>query len=550
MNRLFLPTGQFTPLAWRLVGVLILVLLLPLLTYPLGPDNGLFFVAGQKIVNQGAVPYRDIVDVKPPLIYYVYGLSILLFGDHEVSIRILDLLFQLATCFFLIVLVRRATGSDRWAATAGLLYPVMYISPNYVNMSQVESFVGFLLFPCIWLLMFRRTARGFLTIGLLCGVLTFFKFTFGIALAGLLLSDLLLYDDAWKTRLRNYAATAAGFGVVVGAFFLFLTAFDAMQGFLNMQEFLSGYTGLQWSAKGALLRDALQKIPSNMADEYSLTMLFATVVGIAGAIAGTVRRPSGIHAVADPDSDPDVRDNATRLLRICTILFLLFLATVAMEAKWLHYHFIRLFPFGALIGAFGLLAIARLFASRGGRRFRWVALPVAAVLILGFSPLTRYLYHMRPAILMLTSGPDAFDRYYEYSRLADEWTMSEIQEIGEFVKSRKRVGDKVFVVAGIAGKVYLECDHVPDFHVFHSCFLIARFAPQTWRDSAVAYVREQRPRFVIVHQTDRMLNITGTVSTSAETIRELMPEMERDLNEDYDAVLKTTAFIVYERKEE
>lgn len=568
-NRLFDGPDRFSRAGWGLVSALVLLLLLPLLTYPLGPDNGLFFVAGQKIVHQGAVHYRDIVDVKPPLIYYANALAITLFGDHPVSIRVLDLIVQLLSCFFLVRLVRRATASDTWAALGAVLYAIMYISPNFANTSQVESFTGLFLFPAISLFLFRRTAWGFLAIGLLCGVLTFFKFTFGIALAAFLLGDILLYNDPWKHRLRNYTMMGAGYAVVLAVFFLYLVMLDAMHGFLNMQTFLSGYTGLQWSSKGDLLRDVLQKVPSTMADEYSLTMLFGTVVGIAAAVAGVVKtgrertnvpatggapdlmppqnggNGTGARIAADAVQGTD--NDTTRLLRIGTILFLLLLATIAMEAKWLHYHFLRLFPFGAILGGYGLLRIGRIFAGKGAGRFRWVAFPLAAALVLGFSPLTRYVFHLRPALLMLTGGADAFDHYYAHSRTSDEWTMEELQKIGAFIKKERKEGDRLFVSSGVGGMVYLASDYVPEFHVFHSCFLIARFAPQEWRDSANAYMLAERPRFIVVHQSDRMSNITGTEETSAETIRHLMPEVETMLENDYRVEMETPAFRVYVR---
>lgn len=569
-NRLFSAPDRFTRLGWMLIALLVLLLLLPLLSYPLGPDNGLFFVAGQKIVHQGAVHYRDIVDVKPPLIYYTNALAILLFGDHPVSIRILDLLAQLAACFFLIKLVRRATASDTWAALGAVLYAVMYVAPNFANTSQVESFVGVLIFPALFFFLFRRTGWGFLGIGLLCGLLTFFKFTLGIALAAFLLGDLLLYNDLWKHRLRNYAMMGAGYGAVLALFLLYLVVLDAMHGFQNMQIFLSGYTGLQWASKGELVRTALQEIPQTLADEYSLTMLFGTVVGIGAAIGGVVKRTSGeipapanngvkitaqatafVPLPTDDTASVGTHNDATRLLQICTILFLLLLATIALEAKWLHYHLLRLFPFGAILGGYGLLRIARLFAGKEVGRFRWVTLPLAAVLLLGFSPVTRYVFHLRPAFLMLTGGgANAFDSYYSYSRVDDEWTMEDMEKIGAFIKKERKEGDKLFISSGVGGMLYLACDYIPDISVFHSGFLIAPFAPQEWRDSTNAYLLTQRPRFVVINQSDRMYSITGTTETSAGVIRSRMPQVEKMLEEEYRVAMETPAFTVYEKNAE
>src|SRR5688500_15649015 len=79
------------------------LLLVPNLGFPLGPDGSIFFVSAQKIVA-GAAHYRDIVDVKPPLIYHIYATAILLFGNAEWSIRLLDLFLQIATCWLISIL--------------------------------------------------------------------------------------------------------------------------------------------------------------------------------------------------------------------------------------------------------------------------------------------------------------------------------------------------------------------------------------------------------------------------------------------------------------
>ena len=49
-------------------------LLAPTLTYPFGRDQGVFAAAAD-IIERGGVPYRDIWDVKPPGIFYLYRAS-------------------------------------------------------------------------------------------------------------------------------------------------------------------------------------------------------------------------------------------------------------------------------------------------------------------------------------------------------------------------------------------------------------------------------------------------------------------------------------------
>ena len=105
----------------------------------------MFFVSAQKIVHQGAVHYRDIVDVKPPLIYYLYAGTMTLLGESVLALRIIDLLAQLATCGLLAALVRRCGGGGRWAAATALLYALLYGSLGYAYTMQVESALGLVL---------------------------------------------------------------------------------------------------------------------------------------------------------------------------------------------------------------------------------------------------------------------------------------------------------------------------------------------------------------------------------------------------------------------
>src|ERR1041384_6851793 len=81
---------------WIALGYILPPLLIPPLFLPLCPPHSPFFASGQKILR-GAIYYRDIVDVKPPLISYIYAGAIALFGERWLSVRLLDLLAQGAT---------------------------------------------------------------------------------------------------------------------------------------------------------------------------------------------------------------------------------------------------------------------------------------------------------------------------------------------------------------------------------------------------------------------------------------------------------------------
>jgi hypothetical protein len=82
--------------------------------YPLNPnimkfagqDSGVFLYTGTKILN-GEVPYIDVWDHKPPLIYFVDALSLLLTPSSLVGIFIIQVIFQIASNILLYFLLRK-----------------------------------------------------------------------------------------------------------------------------------------------------------------------------------------------------------------------------------------------------------------------------------------------------------------------------------------------------------------------------------------------------------------------------------------------------------
>ena len=132
--------------------------------------EALFFVSGQKILH-GALHYRDIVDVKPPLIYYLYAAAIALFGDGWISIRIFDLLVQGGTCWLMAALVRRSTRNDLMAAAAPVIYLLLYFGQSYPSAAQAEGYTGLLGLGVAWQMLHGTGRLRNVVVGALCGAL-------------------------------------------------------------------------------------------------------------------------------------------------------------------------------------------------------------------------------------------------------------------------------------------------------------------------------------------------------------------------------------------
>src|SRR5690349_12406216 len=76
-SRLMLPAILIIPI----------LLFVPFLKEPFEGDEGAYGTIAQQMLH-GALPYRDLFDHKPPLIYVWYAASFLLFGENIIAPRI------------------------------------------------------------------------------------------------------------------------------------------------------------------------------------------------------------------------------------------------------------------------------------------------------------------------------------------------------------------------------------------------------------------------------------------------------------------------------
>lgn len=82
---------------------------LPSLSYPFGVDQSIHWYIGERLL-EGELPYVSGISTKPPLTFVVHALAIALFGDHQWSIRVVDLAFVVAIGF--VVAALRARPRD------------------------------------------------------------------------------------------------------------------------------------------------------------------------------------------------------------------------------------------------------------------------------------------------------------------------------------------------------------------------------------------------------------------------------------------------------
>ncbi|MEP7217706.1 MAG: glycosyltransferase family 39 protein [Bacteroidota bacterium] len=503
------------------------ILLLPTLFYSLDADISLFFIGARKILN-GGLYYRDVVDVKPPLIYYIYAAAIALFGDDQISIRLLDLILQGTTCALIFALIRRAATDDLWGAAAAVGYAVIYTSGAGSGTIQAESYLPLLSVGMLHLLLARETIIRPIAIGILAGVAVLLKATFGALLAVAVLAEIVTLAHPWRRMLRDTILMACGTAFVIALFFLYLQLSGTYGSFQLVQRFTSGYARLGWEHPGEILRGGTTALLYYFGNFYTLLMMAATGIGI--------------YRSAFPAASAG---RGTQLLQCATLGFLGMIGTIAIEGKFAPYQFGRIHGFAAVLAGFGLVGILR---SATARHHHGPYTRLAAVIILPlallFSPLPRYLWFagisVRQELANLRDGTAEH-------RGENIPTVAEAGITGRFILNAWRDGDQVFAAANACGMVYYTARTLPEHPLYFFAAFVSPFAPMQWKDSIRADLLGSPPRFLVLQINDSIPGVTGSPLSSAQTLRAL-PGIDSLLNVRYDLALRGSIFEVYRRR--
>ncbi|MDB5035278.1 MAG: hypothetical protein JWQ98_2519 [Chlorobi bacterium] len=524
--------SRFAPRRFSRRGVIAtlavcVILLLPTLFYSLDADISLFFTGARKLLH-GGLYYRDVVDVKPPLIYYIYAAAIALFGDDQISIRLLDLILQSATCALIFTLIRRAAADDLWGAIASICYAVLYASGAGSGTIQSESYLPLISAGMLHLLLARGTAARAVAIGLLAGVAMLLKATFGALLAVAVIAEIATLLPPWRRALRDAILMACGTAAIIAIFFLYLKLSGTYGSFQLVQRFTSGYARLGWEHPGELFKAGTIALLYYFGNFYTLLMMAATGIGI--------------YRSAFPATDGE---GGTRLLQCATLGFLGMIGTIAIEGKFAPYQFSRIHAFAAVLAGFGLVAILR---SVGTRRehgvYTWLAAAIIVPLTLLLSPLPRYIWFAGISVRQEMANLRDATREHRGENIAN---VAEAEAVGRFILNARARGDGVFVAANACGLVYYAAHALPERPLYFFAAFVSPFSPGEWKDSIRADLLASPPRFLVLQSNDSIPGVTGSPLSSAQALRAL-PGIDSLLNARYDPGLITPIFEVYLRR--
>jgi len=192
-----------------IILIVVLIVLLPIssLNMPfVRRDSGVFLYSGWRILN-GEVPYRDVWDNKPPVIFYINAAGLAISGGSRWGVWLIELISLFCAALIGFKLLNKVFGrlpallsTCLWALTLiGIISGGNYATEYTLPMQ----------FACLWLAYESEKKEAYswrgILIGVLCGLAFFTKQnTIGIGIAILLHNIITRLNPAsWKKALVN-----------------------------------------------------------------------------------------------------------------------------------------------------------------------------------------------------------------------------------------------------------------------------------------------------------------------------------------------------------
>ena len=531
-----------SPLSRALVVIALLFVLvraLPILSFPLGRDQGTYLTIGQGLL-EGKQLYRDLWDNKPPGIFIVYAGIAKLFGRMMWSVAVVDFLLLLVISYLLFRFTERYLGRAA-GAVAVMVYASLHGQMRYYWIAQPETFqVACFLAAYLFLVQGGRWAKAnSFAAGLLLGSACWLKYN---AIAFLPFLAFVPYLDTsaldrkpprialsipWRAWLAKVIPLLAGLVVAMGIVLGWIVMKGAWPAMREMQfEVLPRYAAMGIERNPHYLLSAFLRTNYNL----GVWNLWATVAGL---LVAWLRR--------------DLQRFAALFLAALTAY-----TAVVMQVRFHNYYFQTCYPFLAAIWAYlavslfeGSRALAGKLRQRGWRLASALVWIVFAQAI--FWPLPEEFNQLMLRYEELRewrTDPEGFYANYP-GQLPMELLRGQF-DVLHYLGKNARPSDGVFLWSSNCLIYYLSAHQAPTRFV-SNLGILSLWAQPSWRDELVRDLQSAQPRFIVVTRGDALPTITYVGLDSADYLK-VYPKLNSLIAEKYHPVADFDSFVVYRRK--
>lgn len=478
-----------------LILISLSVISIPILLFPLSGDLSVMFLGGKSIANGGKI-YIDFIDIKQPFIYFFFALSNLLFGDSEIAPRILDYIIQLSTAIVTFFVVKNITTKSTIAFLSSLTYIILYISLNYSNTAQCESYAGIILILLIHFLMKDETkVKEYFIIGALIGILGGLKITFLMILFALPILNIPNDNDFWRKSIIKLLSFFSGLILLLFLTHLPLTDSDIYSGFKDSLAFLTFYSDFP-PINADFIRESLKKTAIFFGDNYSIFLFFGSVWAL--------------KLYLTDKFEPKTK----KLLNIAFVFTIFLFISVAFERKMMEYHFSRFLLPISIISAFGIYSLYQIFIEKfknNALLSRFILL-VIALFFLMFSPLPRY-FNILAMSYYYFFNEESYNQMYSDENSSSNNRIEQLEVINNLKYIYKSDFALVINSGGNIINHKLDC-RVTCFG--HSCFYLSVLKIDGWRKKF--YDELNAADWLVIQKNDRHYFMTRTNLSSYELI--------------------------------
>lgn len=495
----------------------IIILALPVLTYPLGRDQGEFATIGRGILD-GKIPYVDLWNPKPPAVFYVYALAIRLFGRTAEALRTIDFFVVPVICAALYWLGGRI-ANWRVGVFAALLFGIFYFTESFWTLTQNDG-IAVLPMTLAMVCAFkaaenskRRWLWAFAT-GVLSAYAIWFKYPFALFVVAIVLGYIFV-KSATLSRKETASQWFEFFAFVIGGLVVLaggiaaLMAMGAWDDLVESARVTSQYTALTFNFQ-------------------DFTELMLTAIGFRWQQWGVLWVLVALWFA--------LRRERIGQWWAINIWVLAGLAIMLIQAKGYDYHWLPMLPPLALLGADSLDRVLKKITGRLQTR-----VTAAAILFL----LAIMAIRIWPVTWPYLAGQESQVAYYGRFQ-AGEFVADESLRVANLLRERVVPGDSLYIW-GFRPEVYYLSQLNPPTRFIFQFPLVANWYPPEWREENVEILWAALPPYVLVLQVDYMPWVTGSEEDSNTLLQEYN-ELNDWLVFNYEFDTQIGNFFIWRRK--
>ncbi len=459
--------------------------------YPFGYDQAVFSVGGEMVRN-GALPIRDFLDTKPPLIFYLYAAASAMFGHHMWAPHAFDVIYQLLACYYFFRVLRRYC-SVQIAIVAVSLTEIMYAGSGFWMTAQAESFA---LIPSVLLLdvtlrAIENSSKAFIlgiTAAVATATLFLLKITFvfgGVASILVIIATRKMDKKATLYFLTGFFLSAFIIGFV-GLYILWQA--DAITPYREWLEWLLHYSSLP-SLNRSALEDYFVIFPERLIYSMSLSLFLLAVLGYY-----FYRRMDNLD-----------KGKTEVFYSLLALTFILQLAGILFERKFeFPYQYTRALWAISPFMAIGIFKFCEAMTRQKGNRRTVMALAFILLLTI-FSPMPR-LFTQTFYWPFHALRKDRVER--AQLRVSDYFATEQI-EVARYLSKRIISDENVFLWGNDVG-IYYYLRKDPGTLCLTATPLRTSFTPVRWKASLLSQLQVSSPSYFVVEFGDAKPYITGS----------------------------------------